>query len=79
MGFIKFLFRADLGTTLDQRFLRNVLKKSGFHTKKAWIYGFFRVKTTLDQRFLSVRLGIFRAGFHIRRRSVRVFSQKCTR
>mgnify|MGYP007044616877 CR=1 FL=1 len=31
---------------------RDKLNNWSFHAKKAWIYGLFRVKTTLNQRFL---------------------------
>ena len=34
-------------------YLRDELDNWSFHAKKAWIYGLFRVKTTLNQRFLN--------------------------
>ena len=34
--------------------LRDTLNKSGFRGKKAWIYGLFSAKTTLNQCFLSL-------------------------
>ena len=38
--------------TMAQKQLRDKLNKWSFHAKKAWIYGLFCVKTTLNQRFL---------------------------
>ena len=38
--------------------LRNKLNNWSFHAKKSWIYGLFRVKTTLNQRFLSMEYAI---------------------
>ena len=37
----------------DKDFVKEILNKSGFRRKKAWIYGLFSAKTTLNQYFLK--------------------------
>ena len=59
--------------------LRDTLNKSGFRGKKAWIYGLFSAKTTLNQCFLSsrirrltrgVRYQLQRGGYRLHKQSV---------
>ena len=44
---------AEASAADNQRKFMDKLNNWSFRVKKAWIYGLFRVKTTINQRFLG--------------------------